>query len=93
MSGIVGVLNLDGSPVDGDLLGRMTAYLAFRGPDGRRVWSTKQVGFGHALLRITAESERDEQPFTLDGRRWIECGNTSGRRLKRRYAVGECREP
>src|SRR5256885_1852083 len=56
---------------EGGLLGRMTAYLAFRGPDGRRVWSTKQVGFGHALLKITAESDREEQPFTLDGERWI----------------------
>ena len=26
--------------------------------------------FGHALLRITGESEREEQPFTIDGRRW-----------------------
>jgi asparagine synthase (glutamine-hydrolysing) len=71
MSGIVGILNLDGSPIDGDLLGRMTAYLGFRGPDSLRLWSTNQVGFGHALLRITAESEREAQPFTLDGQRWI----------------------
>lgn len=71
MSGIVGVLNLDGSPVDRGLLDRMTAYLAFRGPDRQRVWTSKQVGFGHALLKITEESEREEQPLTLDGRRWI----------------------
>jgi asparagine synthase (glutamine-hydrolysing) len=71
MSGIVGMLNLDGSPVDEALLGRMTEYLAFRGPDRQRVRVTKNVGFGHALLRITEESAREEQPFTLDGRRWI----------------------
>jgi asparagine synthase (glutamine-hydrolysing) len=71
MSGIVGMLNLDGSPVDRSLLGRMTEYLAFRGPDRQRVWVTKNVGFGHALLRLTEESEREEQPFTLDGQRWI----------------------
>jgi len=71
MSGIVGILNLDGSPVDRSLLGRMTAYLAFRGPDRQRVWATKNVGFGHALLRVTEESEREEQPFTIDGQRWI----------------------
>ena len=71
MSGIVGILNLDGSPVDGDLLGRMTAYLGFRGPDRQRVWAMKHVGFGHALLRITEESAREAQPFTLDGQRWI----------------------
>ena len=31
----------------------------------------EHVGFGHALLRINEESAREEQPFTLDGRRWI----------------------
>ena len=71
MSGIVGVLNLDGAPVDRGLLDRMTAYLAFRGPDRQHVWTSNQVGFGHALLKTTEESEREEQPFTLDGRRWI----------------------
>src|SRR5438876_4139153 len=71
MSGLVGMLNLDGAAVDGSLLARMTAYLAFRGPDGQRVQVTKNVGFGHALLRITEESANEAQPFTLDGRRWI----------------------
>jgi asparagine synthase (glutamine-hydrolysing) len=71
MGGTVGILNLDRSPVDGSLLGRMTEYLAFRGPDRQRVSMMKNVGFGHALLRITGEAEREEQPFTLDGRRWI----------------------
>lgn len=71
MSGFVAMLNLDGSPVDGRLLGRMTDYLAFRGPDRQRVRLTNHVGFGHALLKTTEESEREEQPFTLDGRQWI----------------------
>ena len=31
MSGFVGVLNLNGLPIDGGLLCRMTEYLAFRG--------------------------------------------------------------
>jgi asparagine synthase (glutamine-hydrolysing) len=72
MSGIVVVLNLDDSPIDGSLLGRMTEYLAFRGPDRQCVRMMKNVGFGHALLRITEEGGKDEdQPFTLDGRRFI----------------------
>jgi asparagine synthase (glutamine-hydrolysing) len=71
MSGIVGILNLDGSPVDGGLLDRMTAYLGFRGPDGRRAWTMNHVGFGHALLRVTEETAREAQPFTLDDQRWI----------------------
>jgi asparagine synthase (glutamine-hydrolysing) len=71
MSGIVGILNLDGSRVDGSLLSRMTAFLAFRGPDRQCVRVMNSVGFGHALLETTEEGEREEQPLTLDGRRWI----------------------
>ena len=71
MSGIVGILNLDGSPVDGGLLGRMTAYLGFRGPDGQRVWGRNNIGLGHTLLRVTEETVREAQPFTLDDQRWI----------------------
>ena len=61
MSGFVGVLNFDGSPIDGSLLCRMTEYLAFRGPDAHGVQVTKSAGFGHALLRITDESAHEEQ--------------------------------
>ena len=32
MSGIVGIINLDGAPIDRDLLSSMTDYMAFRGP-------------------------------------------------------------
>jgi asparagine synthase (glutamine-hydrolysing) len=71
MSGMVGMLNLDGSPVDGSLLRRMTEYLAFRGPDGQRVRTMDNAGFGHTLLETTEESKREAQPFTLDGRCWI----------------------
>ena len=71
MSGIVGMLNLDGSPVDGSLLCGMTAYLAFRGPDRHRARAMNGVGLGHALLVTTEESAREDQPLTLDGRRWI----------------------
>jgi asparagine synthase (glutamine-hydrolysing) len=71
MSGIVGLLNLDGGPVDGRLLSRMTAFLAFRGPDRQRVHVAKNAGLGHALLRVAEESQPDDQPFTLDGQRWI----------------------
>jgi asparagine synthase (glutamine-hydrolysing) len=71
MSGIVCLLNLDGSPIDEDLLRRMTEYLAFRGPDKQGVRLLNHVGLGHALLETTGEWAPDEQPFTLDGRRWI----------------------
>jgi asparagine synthase (glutamine-hydrolysing) len=71
MSGIVGIVNLDGAPVDRDLLNRMTDFMAFRGPDARQIWTNGNIGLGHTLLRTTEESEREHQPFTLDGEVWI----------------------
>src|SRR6266581_5778826 len=71
MSGIVGIVNLDGAPVNRALLRRMTDFMSFRGPDAQQTWVDGNVGFGHTLLRTTEESEREYQPFTLDGRVWI----------------------
>jgi asparagine synthase (glutamine-hydrolysing) len=71
MSGIVGLVNLDGAPVDRHLLGRMTEFMEFRGPDAQRVWVNGHVGFGHTLLRTTDEAAREAQPFSLDGETWI----------------------
>jgi asparagine synthase (glutamine-hydrolysing) len=71
MSGIVGVVHFDGEPVDRRLLGRMTSFMAFRGPDAQEIWIDGGVGFGHALLKTTDESENEQQPFTFDGRVWI----------------------
>jgi asparagine synthase (glutamine-hydrolysing) len=71
MSGIVGIINLDGSPVDRLLLGRMTDYLTGRGPDAQETWSQGPVGLGHALLRTVDDTRPDSQPLTLDGQVWI----------------------
>jgi asparagine synthase (glutamine-hydrolysing) len=71
MSGIVGLVNLDGAPVDRRLLGRMTGFMKFRGPDAQHTWVNGYVGFGHTLLRTTDEAAREEQPFSLDGETWI----------------------
>ena len=70
MGGIVGLLNLDGSPVDEGLLRRMTEHMAFRGPDRQRV-QVMTTRFWSTLLETSDESKKEEQPFTLDGRRWI----------------------
>jgi asparagine synthase (glutamine-hydrolysing) len=70
MSGIVGIVNLDGAPVDAPLLRRMTASLAYRGPDSQRVWVDGSVGLGHALLR-TDDGAEVPQPCSLDGSVWI----------------------
>ena len=72
MSGIVGIVNLNGAPVDTGLLARMTLFLTPRGPDAQRTWIEGNVGFGHALL-ITEPGSAQQcmQPRTLDGRVWI----------------------
>ncbi len=71
MSGIVGIVSRHGAPVDERRLRRMTAFLAYRGPDGRNVWLGGPVGFGHTLLRTTCEPRDDGQPVSLDGQVWI----------------------
>jgi asparagine synthase (glutamine-hydrolysing) len=71
MGGIVGLLNLDGAPVDRALLERMTTYMTFRGPDAQTVWAEGAVGLGHAMLCTTWEAEYEHQPFTLDQQVWI----------------------
>ena len=71
MSGIVAIANVDGAPLDGAMLDRLTQSLSFRGPDGRRTRVIGQAGLGHALLRIDDLSARDDQPYSLDGRTWL----------------------
>ena len=71
MSGIVGILNFDGAPVDRELLQRMTGAMTFRGPDRQATWRRASVGFGHAALHATRESHGEAQPENLDQRLWI----------------------
>jgi asparagine synthase (glutamine-hydrolysing) len=71
MSGIAGILHLDGAPVDRSFVSAMADALAFRGPDAQNVWTDGSVGFAHTLLATTFESEGERQPATLDGQVWI----------------------
>lgn len=71
MSCIVGVINLDGAPVDRQLLGDMTGAMETRAPDGSSIWCSGHVGFGHAVLRVSDEAEDRWQPLTLDNEVWI----------------------
>jgi asparagine synthase (glutamine-hydrolysing) len=71
MSGIVGIINLNGEPIDRDPLERMTKFMSFRGPDAQNIWTDSHVGFGHTMLRTTEESLKERQPFSLEGKVWI----------------------
>lgn len=66
MSGIAGILNLDGRPVEAEGLGEMTSTMSHRGPDGIGHWVSGHVGLGHCLLRTTLQSLCESQPFRLD---------------------------
>jgi asparagine synthase (glutamine-hydrolysing) len=80
MSGIVGIFERRGSPVDRSLLEALVDLLAYRGPNGRGIWTGGPVGLAHALLRTVRESAGERQPLSLDGRLWI----TADARLDRR---------
>lgn len=84
MSGIVGIINGDGQPIDPTLLQQMTDLMAPVAPDARDTWSQGNVGLGHALLRTTWESAKERQPLGLDGL-WI----TGDIRLDRREELGD----
>jgi asparagine synthase (glutamine-hydrolysing) len=71
MSGIVSLFNSNGEPIDRSLLQQLTDCIAFRGPDAQTIWINGKIGLGHTLLRTTFESQREQQPLTLDDRVWI----------------------
>jgi asparagine synthase (glutamine-hydrolysing) len=71
MSGIVAIVQGDCSPLDRELLQDLTAFQAFRGPDGLGLWQDGTAGLGHALLRATVEAEHRPQPCSLDGQVWV----------------------
>jgi asparagine synthase (glutamine-hydrolysing) len=71
VSGIAGILQLEGAAVDEKLLERMTAALGFRGPDGCATWAGGTVGLGYTLLRTASESASETQPLTIDDQVWI----------------------
>jgi asparagine synthase (glutamine-hydrolysing) len=63
MSGIIGIWNRDGRPVEEAVLSGMSATLAHRGPDGEGVWIQGPVGLACQLLRVTPEATTETQPL------------------------------
>ena len=62
MSGIYGILNLDGKPVAPETLQAMHDSMAFWRPDGSGVWREGHVGLGHLMLYNTPESLFERLP-------------------------------
>jgi asparagine synthase (glutamine-hydrolysing) len=71
LSGIVGIYDRSGAPVDRALLQALAHFLSYRGPDARETWSNGSIGLGHTLLRTTRESQMESNPVSLDGQFWI----------------------
>jgi asparagine synthase (glutamine-hydrolysing) len=63
LSGIVGIWNLDGRPVERAVLTRLSETLAHRGPDGEGLWAQGEVGLACRLFRITPEASTETQPL------------------------------
>ena len=64
MSGIFGILDKSGAPVEARELDTMQQPMAFWGPDHRGVWRHGAVGLGHLRLDETPESLHERQPQT-----------------------------
>ena len=73
----MGIYNLDGRPVDEDLLVCMNNALAHRGPHGTGHWTSGPVGMGHQMFCTTPEAELEKQPLTDENRRY--CLTLDGR--------------
>src|ERR1700752_1124621 len=71
MSGLVVILNRDGTSVERDLISRLTEFMSFRGSDAQKCWIKEHVAFGHAMFRSTWEAGTEQQPLTLDGSVWL----------------------
>ena len=72
MCGIAGKLFLDGQqPVDRDLIERMLAVIAHRGPDGQGKYFSGPVGLGHRRLAIIDLSTGDQPMTNENGTIWL----------------------
>ncbi len=63
MSGICGIANFDGAPVEPEVLENMAQAAAHRGPDGIHYYKEGSIGFAYLALNITPESVRERQPL------------------------------
>lgn len=71
MCGIVGFVNRGGEVADRELLSRMTATLAHRGPDGEGIFCEGPAGLGHRRLSIIDVGGGTQPMSNEDGSIWV----------------------
>ena len=67
MCGICGIYNLDGRPVDRELLIHMNNTMIHRGPDGEGIFVDGSIGIGHRRLSIIDLNTGDQPMGSEDG--------------------------
>jgi asparagine synthase (glutamine-hydrolysing) len=68
MSGIAGIVRVDGAPADAGVLGRMASALTHRGPDGEGRWMAGPVGMMHRRLATGCPEDRQPIVDVAEGR-------------------------
>jgi asparagine synthase (glutamine-hydrolysing) len=63
MFGLIGVVSLDGTPIDDSVLERMDARMAHRGPNGRGLPCRPGIALGHRRRSILDRSPAGAQPM------------------------------
>ncbi len=72
MCGILAQYNLDGTPVDPDLLRRLRDVMTHRGPDDAGLYTDGPLGLGHRRLSIVDLTPSGHQPMcNEDGSVWL----------------------
>lgn len=66
MSGIFGIFNRDGKPVDKEIVNTMLDATSYWEPDERNLWRESSVALGHAMLWNTPESKYEHLPLVKD---------------------------
>ncbi|MCB0129884.1 MAG: hypothetical protein KDD78_03515 [Caldilineaceae bacterium] len=67
MSGIGGLFNQDGAPVQQADVAAMVEMLRRRGPDGADIWRRDVIALGQSRLFTTPEAARESMPLTVPG--------------------------
>ena len=72
MCGILALYNLDGAPVDSDLLRHLRDVMTHRGPDDAGLYTDGPLGLGHRRLSIVDLTPSGRQPMcNEDGSIWL----------------------
>src|SRR3954464_11361304 len=92
MSGLGGVVRLDGTAADPALLETMASCLARGRPDGKRTLQLGACGFSYALL-LTGDRPAPAGPFSLDPSLSIVCDARLDARAELLRALRDAGEP